>query len=113
MSSRGQVADGPIWPLHWAFSSALERRAFDPQAAQAEPGSMAPASPSSADATAGLPRSRLSFTCLFSSEDPQAERIAPMIQRQLFDVGVDMSSSREQPCRSFVGGCRPENSKPF
>ena len=88
MSGRGQVADGPIWPLHWAFSSALERRAFEPARAAARlDGAGFPIRES---ATAGLPRSRLSFTCLFWSEDPQYERIALMIQRQLFDVGVDM-----------------------
>ena len=40
--------------------------------------------------TASAPRIRFSFRCLVWNEDPQFERIAIMIQRQLFDVGVDM-----------------------
>jgi hypothetical protein len=37
------------------------------------------------------PKSRFSFNCLVLAEDPQYERIALMVARQLFDVGIDMN----------------------
>ena len=86
MLGRGTVADGPIWPLHWAFS-APPRRAYAPDRAIAR--LEAAGFPLKA-AGPGAPRSRLTFRCLFWSEDPQYERIALMIQRQLFDIGINV-----------------------
>ena len=86
MRGRGKVADGPVWPLHWAFS-APPRYEFAPERAvarlEAAGFPLNPAKP-------GEPRSRLTFRCLFWSEDPQYERIALMIQRHLFDVGINL-----------------------
>jgi ABC-type transport system substrate-binding protein len=36
-----------------------------------------------------MPR-RFSFSCLFWSEDPQFERIALVVQKQLFEIGIDV-----------------------
>jgi peptide/nickel transport system substrate-binding protein len=88
MRGRGRVADGPIWPLHWAVSAAPPRYAFDRASAVARldrAGFRVDGRESDRK-----PRARFSFKCLFWSEDPQFERIALMIQRQLFDIGVDM-----------------------
>lgn len=88
MRGRGRVADGPIWPLHWAFVPATDRYAFDPKEAvrrlDREGVTLDKASHKDA------PSVRFSFKCLFWSEDPQYERIALMIQRQLFAVGIDV-----------------------
>ncbi|HJR61056.1 MAG TPA: ABC transporter substrate-binding protein [Vicinamibacterales bacterium] len=88
MRGRGQIADGPIWPLHWAFASAPRRYPFDPAHAAARLDRAG--FTLTGAASDRKPRTRFSFRCLFWSEDPQFERIALMIQRQLFDIGVDV-----------------------
>ena len=88
MHGYGRAANGPIWPQHWAFDSNQVAYPFDPARARQRldaagfvlrPGK-----------TASAPKTRFSFRCLVYSEEPQFERIAIMIQRQLFEVGVDM-----------------------
>jgi peptide/nickel transport system substrate-binding protein len=86
MTGFGQIADGPIWPQHWAYQ-APERRHPDPAAARAR----LERAGFKLKARAGGPKSRFSFRCLVLNEDPQLERIALMVARQLFDVGIDMS----------------------
>lgn len=89
MRGLGQVADGPIWPLHWAFRPPDARYGFAPERAveRLERAGFPLRPPASADA----PRSRFTIRCLFWSEDAQYERIALMIERQLFDIGIDVT----------------------
>lgn len=88
MSGYGRVADGPVWPLHWGFSAPPARYPFNPAHASER---LNRANLSlEGSATAPGQRTRFSFGCLFWSEDPQYERIALMIQRQLFDIGIDV-----------------------
>jgi peptide/nickel transport system substrate-binding protein len=88
MRGRGEVAHSPIWPLHWAYSAAGGQYRFDPQSAMARLDRagfrMPPLGPS------GQLRTRFSLNCLVYGEDPQYERIALMVQRQLFDIGIDL-----------------------
>jgi peptide/nickel transport system substrate-binding protein len=88
MRGHGRAASDPIWPLHWAFDSKQAAYAFDParamQRLDAAGFVLRPGGSPSA------PKTRFSFRCLVLSEDPQFERIAIMIQRQLFEIGVDM-----------------------
>jgi peptide/nickel transport system substrate-binding protein len=77
----------PIWPSHWAHSGAARRYAFAPEAARDR---FERAGLSIRPAGDGRMNSRLRITCLFSSSEPQFERIALMLQRQLARVGVDM-----------------------
>jgi peptide/nickel transport system substrate-binding protein len=87
MRGHGLAAESPIWPAHWAYESDGLRKTFDQRAAVdllEEAGY--PLRPGGVDA----PASRLSFRCLFNSEDPQYERIALIVQRQLYDVGVHL-----------------------
>jgi peptide/nickel transport system substrate-binding protein len=86
MNGLGQPATAPIWPQHWAYSSAITPT-HDPAAAKVRL------------ENAGFPlregqgaggRSRFSFRCLVWSEDSMYERIAMLVQRQLFEIGVDM-----------------------
>jgi peptide/nickel transport system substrate-binding protein len=88
MRGRGQVADDPIWPLHWA--------AYNPTAQRDEPSSSAASLRLDA---AGLPiraarpgqrASRFQLKCMFFNGDPQFERIALLLQRQLAAVGIDL-----------------------
>ena len=87
MRGLGFVAHGPIWRDHWAYESPEAPPPFDPRTAMAlldQAGfPVKPGAP-------GRPASRFAFTCLFYSEDAQYERIALMVQRQLFDIGIDV-----------------------
>jgi peptide/nickel transport system substrate-binding protein len=88
MGGKGQVADDPVWPSHWAYNPAARRYGYNPGAARLRldaaglrvhpgrhPGEMA---------------SRFRIRCLFWDRDPQFERIALLLQRQLAAVGVDL-----------------------
>lgn len=87
LRGQGRVADGPIWPLHWANEAAFTQE-FNPAAARAalDRAGYPQAKPTSA----GELRTRFRLRCLVNSEDPQDERIALMVQRQLLDVGVHL-----------------------
>jgi ABC-type transport system substrate-binding protein len=88
MRGHGQVADDPLWPFNWAYMPAPLRHSFDPGAAAAR-----------LDA-AGLPvrkqgasdtmPSRFRIRCMFWNKEPQHERIALLLQRQLATIGVDL-----------------------
>ena len=86
MRGHGEPAEGPFWPHHWAYSHGRHSFPFNPEAARLR-----------LDA-AGLkirsdpPRmpSRFRFRCILSSNDARFERIALIVQRQLFMIGVDM-----------------------
>ena len=86
MKGFGQIADGPIWPQHWAYAAPPPHPGYDPASARAR----LDRAGFPLKARAGGPKSRFSFRCVVWSEDSQYERIALMVQRQLFDVGIDM-----------------------
>jgi len=87
---KGMGATGPLWPEHWAYDSSLQPQVFDPERAEA------------ALDQAGIPRrsasvkgsesreQRFSFTCLVLANFSTDERIALHVQKQLYDIGVDM-----------------------
>lgn len=84
VGGRGVPAVDPIWPNHWARDAAAPTFTFD-----------APAARAALDA-AGLrrppgprPGPRFAFTCLVQA-DPRYERLALLIQRQLYGIDVDM-----------------------
>lgn len=70
LKGRGSPADGPVWPYHWAFDQQLPRFGYSPT-------------------SVSTPTGRPHFTCMYS--DPTHERMALMLQQQLFAVGVDVS----------------------
>ena len=86
MSGFGQIADVPIWPRHWAYSPPARRHPYDPAKARAR----LEAAGFPLVSRNGGPDSRFSFGCVVFGEDSQFERIALMVQRQLFEVGIDM-----------------------
>jgi peptide/nickel transport system substrate-binding protein len=88
MRGHGQVADGPIWPFHWAYVPSKARIGYDPDSARARLDRAGFRLPSAA--REGELRKRFSFRCLVYDEDPLYERMALMVQRQLFDIGVEM-----------------------
>lgn len=87
MQGRGRVADAPIWPFHWAYTTPARKYTYDPTSAKAR---LDRAGFPQGASRVGAARSRFSIKCLIYSEDPQYERIALMVQRQLFDIGVNL-----------------------
>jgi peptide/nickel transport system substrate-binding protein len=71
LSNHGAIADGPVWPQHWAYNHAFPTFQYDPVGAS--------------KALSGHPH----FTCIFV-EGPPYERLALALQKQLAAVGVDM-----------------------
>ena len=87
MRGHGQPAEGPFWPHHWAYPRAYPSAPHNPEAAKLRLDG------------AGLPMrqrgrdeapTRFGFTCMLVEHDARFERIALVVQRQLFAVGVDM-----------------------
>jgi len=87
-AGRGLESTGPLWPRHWAYDRSLTGYTFDPSAARAL-----------LDA-AGLPVTRhladsrrtvrFSFTCLVPANFLTEERIVLEVEKQLYDIGVEM-----------------------
>lgn len=87
MRGHGEIAEGPIWPSYWAYPRSPSSQRYAP--AKAEALLDRAGFPIRATSSRG-PRIRFAFRCLFWSEDPQYERIALMLQKQLFDIGLRM-----------------------
>jgi peptide/nickel transport system substrate-binding protein len=87
MAGRGERADGPVWKYHWAFSTAQKTYEYNPELARL----MLDAAGFRRPAGGGdrMP-SRFRFTCLMFGDDARFERMAVVLQKQLYDVGVDM-----------------------
>jgi ABC-type transport system substrate-binding protein len=79
-------ATGPIWPKHWAYDTTLQPFAYDPRAAMALLDSAGFTANSQPSTTAGP--ARLRFTCLIAGG--LNERLALEVQRELYEIGVDM-----------------------
>lgn len=84
----GETATGPIWPNHWAYETAVQVTQFDPRGAV----SLLDAAGLPAAATGGAdrPPARLRFTCLLPAGFSLLERIGLEVQKQLYDIGVDV-----------------------
>lgn len=87
MNGKGQPADGPLLPEHWAYPTSTPPFQFNPT----EAGLLLDKArlPTKASAGGRMP-SRFSFTCLVYGDDSRFEKLAVLIQRQLADVGVEM-----------------------
>jgi peptide/nickel transport system substrate-binding protein len=83
----GQPATGPLWPQHWAYDTSVQPYGFDPRAAVSllESAGFQPSA-----ASGSLPPARLRFVCLLPDNFSLQERIGLEVQKQLYDVGVDM-----------------------
>ena len=84
----GTQATGPIWPKHWAYDASIQGFAFDPAAATTlldGAGVREGTAPGE-----GFPNARLRFTCLIPRNFSLLERLALELQRQFYDIGVDM-----------------------
>lgn len=82
------AATGPLWPKHWAYDSAIRPFPFDPKLSATMLDDAGFRLRPQADSD--KPPARLRFTCLVPSGFAVLERIALDVQKQLYDVGVDM-----------------------
>jgi peptide/nickel transport system substrate-binding protein len=97
LKGRGVPAMGPLWPRHWAYDASLPGYTHDPSMASALLDAAGLKRPQE------LPRarSRLSFTCLVPENFVLHERIALNVQKQLYDIGVDMQIEA-QPVEKYA-----------
>jgi peptide/nickel transport system substrate-binding protein len=86
MGGHGRVADDPVWPFHWAYNAAVRKYTHNPNSARVR---LDAAGFTIRPAAQGRMASRFAIHCVFWN-DPQWERIALLLQRQLADVGVDL-----------------------
>jgi peptide/nickel transport system substrate-binding protein len=86
MRGQGQVADDPVWPSHWAYNAATRRHSYNPGAARLR----LDAAGFPVKSVPGKMASRFALKCLFWGQDPQFERIALLLQRQLSEIGVNL-----------------------
>jgi ABC-type transport system substrate-binding protein len=99
LSGRGVPAQSHVWPQHWAYDGSVAPPPLDRGAAMAAldaagwPLRPAPgrAGTAPAHAAVGGPPSRFGFACLIPADYPLFERLAVIVQKQLFDIGVEMA----------------------
>lgn len=86
LGGRGTPATGPLWPKHWAYDAGVAGYVYDPRLAV----SLLDAAGYHPQVVDGRPGVRLRFTCLIPENFSTIERVALVLQKQLYMVGVDM-----------------------
>ena len=87
LQGRGNPSTGPLWPRHWAYDTSIASFGFDPNLAM----SLLNDAGFGLDVRhAGRPRSRFRFTCLVPADYSLIERVGLTVQKQLYNIGVDM-----------------------
>lgn len=87
LQGQGQIATGPLWPQHWAYDRTAPSYGYDPEFASALLNSAGlPVQPGSNE----RPPARFRFTCLMPEGFSLLERMGLEIQKQLFDISVDV-----------------------
>ncbi len=87
LQGRGTPSTGPLWPQHWAYDSSITAYGFNPGLATSL---LNDAGFRADNQSEGRPRARLRFTCLIPADFSLIERVALTVQKQLYNVGVDM-----------------------
>jgi peptide/nickel transport system substrate-binding protein len=87
MRGHGRVAEGPFWPYHWAYPHGRFPVSFNREAAKLR---LDGAGMKVGARTAEQMPARFAFTCLVLANDDRFERIALLVQRQLYAIGIDM-----------------------
>jgi ABC-type transport system substrate-binding protein len=87
LHGRGKPADGPVWPDHWAYSAPRHPFRYDPDAARSELD--AAHFPMRRERPGDMPR-RLTFNCLMYADDTRFDRTALLVQKELYEIGIDM-----------------------
>lgn len=86
LRGQGRPASGPIWPQHWAYDAALPSYTYDASLATTTLDAVGVKLATRPDGR----RSRLTFNCILPANRPIWERMALNVQKQLYDIGVDM-----------------------
>ncbi len=87
LQGQGQTATGPLWPQHWAYDRTAPGYGYEPDSASSLLDSAGfPVQPGSNE----RPPSRFRFTCLMPEGFSLLERMGLEVQKQLFDVNVDV-----------------------
>jgi peptide/nickel transport system substrate-binding protein len=89
LRGQGQAAIGPIWPRHWAYDASVQPFRFDPGGAISTLEAAGLHMPAEGSAS-NRPPARLRFTCLLPVGFSLLERIGLEVQKQLYDIGVDV-----------------------
>jgi peptide/nickel transport system substrate-binding protein len=89
LQDHGMPSTGPIWPKYWAYDSSMTPYGFDPPLAISLLDSAGLRMKAAGGPEPG-PRARFRFTCLVPAGFSIWERIALEVQRNLYNVGVDM-----------------------
>ena len=89
LQKNGAPATGPIWPEHWAYDRTIQPFGYDPRGAISLL-EAAGFTKLSVDSSSRRPPARLRFTCLLPANFTLLERIGLEVQKQLYDVGVDV-----------------------
>jgi ABC-type transport system substrate-binding protein len=87
LNKQGTVAEGPIWPFHWAYSTAQKTYTHNTEAATLR---LQSAGLKVTSSVKGRMPSRLHIRCLTVSQNAQYEKIALILQKQLYEIGVDL-----------------------
>ncbi|MEQ1573574.1 MAG: ABC transporter substrate-binding protein [Vicinamibacterales bacterium] len=89
LDGHGVPATGPLWPRHWAYDATIQPFMFDSRSAETLLESAG--FPIARGITSsGQRQVRFTFTCLLPANFSTLERMALELQRQLYDIGVDM-----------------------
>jgi peptide/nickel transport system substrate-binding protein len=94
----GAPSSGPMYPGYWAFDSTVPSYAYDPVAAASLLDTAGFRMPTS---RGPAPPARFRFTCLLPKDFTIWERIALEVQKDLFNVGIDMQF-KVVPLREFT-----------
>ena len=86
LQGRGIPSTGPLWPKNWAYNASVTSYRFDPGLAA----SLLNSAGLHADKGLGDRQSRFRFTCLIPENFTVLERVALEVQKQLYNVGIDM-----------------------
>jgi peptide/nickel transport system substrate-binding protein len=86
LQGHGLPSTGPLWPKNWAYDTSKASYRFDPGLAV----SLLNSAGLHADKKTTGPQARLRFTCLIPENFSVIERVALEVQKQLYNVGVDM-----------------------
>ena len=100
LGGQGTVAEGPIWPYHWAYSTAQKVYTHNSEAATLRLDS-AGLKVKKAPQPGQMP-SRLRIRCLIVANNAQFEKLALILQKQLYEIGVDLQIEPE-PGETFLG----------
>jgi peptide/nickel transport system substrate-binding protein len=89
LKGRGIVAHTPVWPEHWAYDQTVPGYSYDPLRAAAILDETNHGRPGASRSNVTSP-ARFRFTCLLIENLAHWERMALVVQKQLFEIGVDM-----------------------